>query len=280
MHIPKSAGTAFRLGLQGLLRPAAMLDGFDGSMFGGFGDFASMENSVRQHIHVSDAGIPGEAQLVAGHFAYSSLRRAYDSGQFMTLLREPVCRLLSLWLFWRQHDDAMLAPWGGWGDHVRLSRDPLAKFLDEPAIACQTDNMVARMLLWPHPLIPADGFIDPAHDKILLRQARRRLSGFAFADAIESPHLRARLHRWFGRGITSGRVNELSAIPRALRRPLESELTPEAAELLRTRSRLDLELWQELMRASMPEREILQLREDIRIRNVARYGALMNPAAG
>jgi hypothetical protein len=147
MHVPKTAGTALTAGLRHALRSQAVQGGFDGCLFDSFHDFEDIGGPVRRTIHLPPAGIPEGADLVAGHFAFSSLRRAHGSAQLITVLREPVCRLLSLWLFWRQHDDAMLAPWGKWGDSVRMSRRPLAEFLRAPLVGCQTDNQLLRMLL-------------------------------------------------------------------------------------------------------------------------------------
>jgi hypothetical protein len=277
MHVPKSAGTALAAGLQAALLPNTVLAGFDASLFGTFSDYSGIAEPIRRLIHLPPAALPGDVQMVAGHFAFSGLRRAYRRGRFMTLLREPVCRLLSLWLFWRQHDDSMLAPWGRWGDHVRLSRQPLARFLRSPLVACQTDNQVLRQLLWPHPLIPDGGFIDPSHDRILVRQARQRLSRFGFVDAIENPGFSQRLEEWLGCPVPTERLNETSAIPDSLRRPLDSELTPEARELLTMRSRLDLELWHGVMQDRMPDTDIAAIRENTRARTLARYAALMAP---
>ncbi len=226
LHIPKSAGTTLTAELVRALRPATLVHGIDAALFGGFRDFAAMEPGLRRSIFLSPTAIAADADLAAGHIALSSLRRRYPAGQFMTLLREPITRLLSHWLFWRQQSDADLAAWGGWAARVKTARGTLARFLATPELAGTLDNVGLRLLLWPHPLIPDDGFIDPRSDAALLAQARWALSGFDFADILENPALHDNLRRWLGRPLMCGRLNET-----VLRRPgaqadLAGELTP------------------------------------------------------
>ena len=275
MHIPKTSGTAVRSGLAKALAPAIAVGGFDHSLFGSFRDFDSLHESVRCQIYDSPAALPKNADLVAGHIAFSSLREAFPLAQRLTLLREPVSRVLSHWLFWRQHTDKDLAPWGSWADRVRQSRKPLADFLADPLLACQTDNLVLRMLLWPHPLLPLAQFIDPAHDEQLIHEAMARLLAFDFVDVVENGALMQRLQRWLDRPFNHDRYNETSAIPEQFRTPLHHELTPEAHDLLIARSRLDLRLWSEIAARCLPDRDIPRLREQTVLVNVARYGVLM-----
>ena len=275
MHIPKTSGTAVRSGLAKALAPAIAVGGFDHSLFGSFRDFDSLHESVRCQIYDSPAALPKNADLVAGHIAFSSLREAFPLAQRLTLLREPVSRVLSHWLFWRQHTDKDLAPWGSWADRVRQSRKPLADFLADPLLACQTDNLVLRMLLWPHPLLPLAQFIDPVYDEQLVREAMARLLAFDFVDVVENGALMQRLQGWLDRPFNHDRQNETSAVPGQFRTPLHHELTPEAYDLLIARSRLDLRLWSEIAARCLPDRDISRLREQTVLANVARYGVLM-----
>jgi hypothetical protein len=275
MHIPKTSGVALMSALEGALTPGAMTRGFDLCLFGSFRDFETMDSAEQQRIHASPASLPPESRLVAGHFSFSTLRQAFPLAQMTTVLREPSTRLLSLWLFWRQLSDAALAPLGLWADYVRYSREPLARFLAEPAIACQTDNMALRMLLWPHPLVQGDRFIEPMHDELLFLEAEARLRMFDFVDVIENEQFPRNLEHWLGCPLCYERVNETIAIPSEYRSPLSLEFTSDALGLLAERSRLDLRLWTLVVHQRLQNCEITALRERTILCNVARYSVLM-----
>ncbi len=273
MHVPKAAGTSLTASLAAALAPATLAGGFDRVLFGGFTDFASFSPAQRQNVFSSPHHLPPEAALVAGHFSYATLRTAYPEGQLVTVLREPFTRLMSLWLFWRRHTDAHLAGLGGWGDAVRLARQPLAVFLDQKRIAAQTDNVALRMLVWPHELAPASAFIDPGHDGPLLRAAQARLAGFAYAGIAEDADLWTRLSAWLGRPLMPERRNESEAVPPGLRTPFADELDDACLSLMHARSRLDLQLWETIV--AMQFQAPGELLQRTRLRHAARYGALM-----
>ena len=275
MHVPKTAGTSMVLGLERALNPGVIQWGFDRSLFGLFDDFGSIDPALRAQIHGPADLLRPDAGLASGHMALSTLRSSYPHAQLVTLLREPVSRVLSHWLYWRRLTDAMVEPWGSWRHRVTRSRAPLAEFLDDPLLACQTDNLAARMLLWPGPLIPGDAFIDPAHDAALLGRALANLDGFSFATVTEDDAFADKFGRWLGAPFTQGRENETGDIPRMFRSPLHAELTDRAYGLLDARSRLDAVLWATLARRNIESRDIGRTRERILTRNVARYGALM-----
>jgi hypothetical protein len=86
-----------------------------------------------------------ERRFVTGHI--SALREPARSRNIHHLC-EPSSRLLSHWLFWRQHtdEDGALGRLG----RVRQSRMPLV--VSWPSHSWfTTDNIALRMLLWPHP---------------------------------------------------------------------------------------------------------------------------------
>lgn len=275
MHIPKTAGTAFTAALATALRPSVVVNGFDRSGFGSFQAFDAVAASVRQSIHETVQSMSGEADFVCGHMALSTLRQAYPAAQFITILREPTSRLLSHWLYWRQASGASLSSWGPWGDRMRYARQPLATFLDEALIACQTDNLTLRMLLWPHPLIPPDAFIDPANDETLIAEALARLREFDFLDIVENDHLMGNLQDWLGQPIDWHRLNESGRLPSSLRASLDGEMTAEARRLLGSRTRLDLRLWNAVASECLPDRDISELRVQTVLNNVARYASLL-----
>jgi hypothetical protein len=275
MHIPKTSGSAITSGLTAALEAPSVVVGYDHSVFGSYRHLDSIDASIRCRIYDSPACMPQNADLVVGHLAFSTLRDAYPRAQRLTLLREPCSRLLSHWLFWRQHTDAELAPWGGWADYARKSRKPLAEFISDPLLAGQTDNLMLRMLLWPHPLVPEDRFIDPVNDKRLLRAATERLLKFDFVDIVEDPAFVHRLESWLGRSFQYGLENATKPILGPFRSPLHRELTADAVDLLALRSRLDLRLWERVAARHIPDQDVARLREQTILANVARYGVLM-----
>jgi hypothetical protein len=269
MHIPKASGTSFTGCLRTAIAPKTMASGFDRVLFGAFGDFDTFSAEERGRIFATPGDVPPDMDFIAGHLAYSTLRAAYAGAQLVTVLREPFTRLLSLWMFWRGTPDSALAGVGAWGDYVRLARQPLKAFLSEPGVAAQTDNTTLRMLLWPHPCVPIDGFIDPANDALLRRVARQRLASFDFAAVMESSDFLARVQAFLGRPVVYTRANETACMPEEFRRPLASDLDAATLRLLDARSRLDLALWADLAGpdASIRQQTILQ--------QVARFSALM-----
>jgi hypothetical protein len=275
MHVPKTSGTAVTSGLASALMPSIMVGGFDHCPFGSYRSFETVHSSIRCQIYESPGSLPQPADLISGHFAFSTLRQAYPCAHYLTVLREPFSRLLSHWLFWRSHTDAELAPWGAWAERVRKSRKPLVSFLDDPMLAGQTDNLALRMLLWPHPLLPEDRFIDPASDSCLLREANARLDEFDFVDIVENVAFEDRLQSWLGRSFSHARVNETRPIPLAFRTPLHAELASEALELLQSRSRLDFHLWARIVGSRLPGKDLFELRQQTILANLARYGVLM-----
>jgi hypothetical protein len=308
MHVPKTSGTAVGQGLirafdprrkqsdrtvrqcldrnldrlrrhiEKLLgRPSITLAGFDRSLFGGFDRFDTLHKSIRRIVHLDAASMPTGAGLVMGHFAYSTLRQAYPYVRLVTVLREPFCRLLSHWLFWRQQGDELLEPWGLWADRVLQARRPLADFLCSPAAACQIDNVVVRMLLWPHPFIPPDDFINPVHDEQLIDEAHARLDKFAYVDVVENPDLIAGLSASIGQPIDYRRVNETCGPPDGFSCDLDQHLASDSWELLARRSRLDLRLWNNVVMRNMPETTAHVVRTKALNASIARYQVLLKP---
>lgn len=275
MHIPKTSGTALMSTLTADVEPSAVVRGFDLCLFGAFRQFDTFDATERERIYHAPSALPAESKLILGHFAFSTLRHAYPNAQIMTVLRDPIARLLSHWMFWRKHTDDLLQPFGSWADVIRHSRLSLASFLKLPILACQVDNLILRMLLWPHPLIREDQFIDPVDDEQLLSDAVARLNAFDFVDVIENVDFARNLENWMGQKLSYKSENETRDIPLQFRTPLHLELKPEAYALLMLRSRLDLRLWQIVVKQRLPGYDSTALREQSTLAAVARYGALM-----
>jgi hypothetical protein len=273
MHIPKTSGTALTAGLREVLPSTTCIVGFDRGAFGAFRSFETMSPELRQMIYVALPPANG-VDFVTGHMGYSTLVQSRPAARFMTVLREPRSRILSLWTFWRSVPDDTLPAVGAWGRVLRLAREPLVEFLNHPQAACQTDNIAVRMLLWPHPLIPEDGFIDSASDERLASEAAARLKTFDFVDVIENPRLGENVRAFLARPFVHRRVNE-NLVPSKLRVPLEEELTGEALLLVEHRSRLDRELWRGVAAERIAGADPTALSDDTFRRTVTRYAALM-----
>jgi hypothetical protein len=275
MHVPKCSGTSLIQALVTAGMAHSAFSGFDGTLFGDFAAFQSFSEQLRLSIYLNTHDLPKRTAFVAAHMSFSTLSRGFPGGQLLTLLREPMSRLLSLWLFWRSHTDEQLRDWGEWGDRVRNSRRPLVDFLRAREIACQTDNQLLRMLLWPHPWIPRDDFIDDRHDTALVQAATERLMRFSFLDLIENPTFESNLANWLGRSIALGRFNQTANIPQSLKAPMADQLTDEAWALLGARSRLDLELWLALAAERVPQINAHLLHREATAKTIRRHSRLM-----
>jgi hypothetical protein len=275
MHIPKTSGIAVAHAMVAAARPQRVFFGFDRAFFGGFGDFLSLAEEQRRHIQFSADTIPRDELVVRAHMALSTLREAYPDGRMMTVLREPVCRVLSHFVFWRGFAEAQLAGWGGWADRMRLAMGGLAEFLASPLVACQVDNVAVRLLLWPHKHLPDDGFILPKHDDVVLREALYRLGTVDFADAIDCPGFADRLGQYLGVDVPPDIHNKTQAIPVWRRMDLDAALTPSCLELLEARTRLDRVLWDHLVARVVPGGAAEALSRRLVLRGVARCARLL-----
>jgi hypothetical protein len=267
VHIPKAGGTGMVGQIDTLLRPRRLVYGLDRSQFGSFTDFEGMPPAMRSGIILDRADLPPEIDCLVGHVAPSTILTYAPDSRLMTCLRIPQTRLLSHYTYWRSYDDAQLATFGGWGKMIATSQRDLASFLSEPAIACQTDNLITRMLLWPRADIPADNFIDPSHDEIILGAAHAMIDRFAHIDVMENAGFDNNLEAWLNatyglsiwerlrRAMTRAQPSRTNQARKPFVRPdtpLATQLEGPAGSLLATRSRLDVILWSRVAQTVMP----------------------------
>ena len=278
MHVPKTAGTAIAMSLRRALHPRQEVFGWDKSSFGGFQDYASIDPDVRKKIFLTPELLPASADLVRGHFALSTIRNRYPAARCMTILREPMSRTLSQWLFMRSHEDHGLAQWGAYAAYHAQARQPLAKFLQTAEVAGHTDNVAARMLLWPSALVPNEGFIQRSQYRAVFEEALNKLSALSFVDVIENGSLLSNLGHWLGRDVSRFTINETTAIPDVFRSPLARELTAEAYDLMEARTCIDKALWSHCVTTRMPGVDPGRLQTLALLNNVARFAPLMEPA--
>ncbi len=270
LHLPKTSGTALVSGLTSALGPRRIVSGFDRVLFGGFREFETLAPEVRRQVYLTPDEVPDDGDFVSGHFALSTLRARYGDAQFLTVLREPIARLFSHWFYWRAQSAEHLRSWGKWAERVERARCPLPEFLQNREIAAQIDNIYLRMLLWPHPAIPDEDFIDAREDDELVRQALSKLEPFAFLDIVENSDFSANLATFFGQPISYGKVNET---PPRIDVSWPEQLNGAAFALLEERTRLDLRLWQAVARARLPAANLESVRLRTLMLTAARHAA-------
>ncbi|MEP9379044.1 hypothetical protein ABLE91_20185 [Aquabacter sp. CN5-332] len=278
LHFPKSAGTSFRVSLCGALGAKFAVEGFDHSIFGDFTQFDTIGDQFKSLIFGPSDLMPSSPCFVSGHFAASTLKKNYPRANFCTVLREPISRILSFWLFWRQfNDEEAIGPWGPiWGERMCRARRPIVDFLRDPELACLTDNLFVRMLLWPDPRIPRRGFISPQQAPALVADALAELQRFNFVDYVENPDFVRNVEEWIIAPFALQRLNETRSAHPQFPVILDSELTAEANALLGQNSRMDFELWGKIVKARSPKADIRSLQARTLRENIAHFRAVQS----
>jgi Arc/MetJ family transcription regulator len=152
----------------------------------------------------------------------------------------------------------------------------LIDFLTARQIACQTDNLATRMLLWPHPLIPDAGFIPAEHDDALMQQAYRTLGLLDHVNIVENPALAAEISAWLGRPFSLTRDNATRPVPPRFRIRLADELTRDTMRAWHLRTRLDFKLWSSACERVMPRSDPASFAMSIRQRALAHHDTLLS----
>jgi hypothetical protein len=274
-HIPKTAGTSLREAVVASLEPEVVFNGFGRVMLGSFSDVDSLHPSVRRQIALEPDELPADAQFVSGHIAPSATRARYPEADHFTVLREPRVRLISTWLFARAHSDFNLRHWGGLADWMRAARSNLVDYISNPLVAAHVDNGIVRLLLWPHDLIPNDDFIDPAYDDELFEEAVAMLDTFEYVGIVEAPDWVTGFGEWLGRPITLPRLNEVGVRGQPDSLDLAAEVSCDAADILRWRTRIDERLWRHLAARVFPAAEVDEVAERAYRKAVERYSVLV-----
>ena len=274
-HIPKTAGTSLREAVKASVRPEVVFIGFGAVMLGPSPDVESLPRSVRRQVAYTPDELPLDAQFISGHIAPSTTRSRFPDADHFTVLREPRVRLVSNWLFARAHSDFNIRRWGSIAKLIRAARSSLPDYANNPLVAIHADNGMTRLLLWPHELIPEDGFIDPAHDDALFEQAVAVLDPFSYVGVVENPGLVDEISHWLGRSLTLPRLNEVNELRQPDRPDLAAEVSGEAGELLRWRSRIDTRLWKHVAARTFPTADLDELAEGALESAIERYIALV-----
>src|SRR6185437_11721122 len=108
MHVPKTAGAALTHSLIEALPATVCVNCYDRGFFGALRSCETILPAARHEVY--DALPPGDGiDFVAGHITYSTLIQGRPAARFMTVLREPRSRILSLWMFYRSHSDETIS---------------------------------------------------------------------------------------------------------------------------------------------------------------------------
>jgi len=276
MHVPKAAGSAIIDGMLDVVRPMRRVRGFDRVLFGSFNRFDTLHPDVRRHIHLQPDTLPADADFIAGHFALSTILCRYPEARLVTVLREPMSRLLSHWTFWRGDIGERMSHLGDWAPFRAIAHQRFGDFLGNPKIACQTDNLIVRMLLWPHPRIPDDAFIESHDEQRLESEALDRLRQFSHLNIVENPSLAADLSAWLGAPVRIPVSNQTPQVAAWLTIRLDDELSAETWRLWRQRTRLDRRLWLHVASTAMPGVDAGELEAATQVRTVARHAELLS----
>ena len=273
-HIPKSAGSSLTAALIASLQPARPVVGVDLTLLGGY-ELEGLSAIVRAGIIGSPEDLPADATLVAGHISPGTTMARFPDADHITTLRNPRNRVASQWIHSRALSEFDLRHWGSVGTAFRLGRLPLAEYLQQEIIAPNVDNTITRFLAWPHPHLQRSAFIEERHDDELLAVASARLKQFVHVGVVENPSFMAELGAWLGRDLPDVRENERSSIPRKRRPDLDAELSPSTVDLLDHRTRLDQQIWAEVVRDSLDEdpQDVLQSSWE---KSIARYASVMD----
>src|SRR5689334_19036922 len=237
-HIPKTAGTSLTAALYAALEPEVFVQGMDTSLAGGFDDFDDFSQVARDMMYLTPEELPADATLVAGHIGPFTTMTRYPGADHITFLRNPRSRILSQWMHSRAVTEFDIRHFGSGAENFRVGWKPLVEYLQQPLVATNTDNTIARFLAWPHPLMPADGYIDPAHDDEITAAALARLDAMAHVDLVENPAFVSGVAAWLGTELSDTRLNERSFIPRRMRPDFAKELAA-AEDVLVQRTRID-----------------------------------------
>lgn len=268
MHIPKAAGTSIRTAIAEATERLPAPYTIDLHHMGQIRRPDLIAPELRKRLVLHPDELRGQTGFLSGHFSLSTLIAGWRRAQYITLFREPVCRILSHWLFCRAVSDQKILPWGEeWSTIMRSARGSLMEFLEPGPAVPQTDNLILRMLLRPHSKIPETRLIDRREDDDLLAEARDRLSYFSYVDVVENRKLPANLAGWIGRPLNIRSLNERPEMPANLQRDLLADLDDAGFDALRLRSRLDRVLWRQIVRERMPGTDP----DELATRTLARY---------
>ncbi len=241
LHVPKSAGSSITAALREALPGHRWSDAVFDPVW--MGPYRHAPRPVAQaHQVLERVEDLHDADAVAGHLALDTLLTRFAPGDIATVVREPRCRLLSHYEFWRGLPaDARAAeqPWES--SHGAMTQD-FAEWLADEAIAYQTDNTLIRQLV-DDPAIPELAFIPNAELNRLARLATAQLRRLGWVGVVELGDATwASLGEFVGAPLSPRRINVTERDPR---RPVDLDAVfGRAAPLLASRTAGDAIVWE------------------------------------
>ena len=239
LHLPKAAGTSIRAALSSYYDAADTVPwSFDRHMFGEFPQLADIDRPV----FLGDPSEFRRYRYMEGHWSLPTILAGFDAEDVACILREPRARYLSQYTFWRSWGDEQHEVWTPF-DASLASRRPLSEYASDPSVACISDNLVSRLVLGPHRLIPADGPIAAADIDAVARAACEQLDLIGHVDVIERGEATyVALEEWFGSPLSRERLNETN-LDLGERVDIDDLLDRRTIALVNDRSAADLQVW-------------------------------------
>lgn len=276
MHIPKSAGTALINALHRVEVYRDEVHGWDRSLFGSYDEFDTWDQGRRPWMFLDHNEISLGRNFISGHISYSAIKNCYSAAYKFTIIRDPLIRLLSHFLFWRTKPDGIETDVGTYAAHVYSAREPLEHFLRNTSIAPQIDNIAARMLLWPHTLIPDDGFIEDRNVDEIARLSLARLVEFDFTDVYENPEWERNFQNWIGLQLEIKRENETAVVPTEYRSNIDQEMTDDALDLVKARVKIDEVIWTDVATRKLGHCAAYRLKLKAQMAALSRYDKILS----
>jgi hypothetical protein len=183
LHVPKSAGSSIVAALRESMTDHRWGDYvFDPAWMGPY------RNEPRppavQHQVLESPEQLARVDAVAGHLKLDTLLRRFEYSDIATVVREPRCRLLSHYEYWRALDgdarDREL-PWASSRSALTLD---FADWLMDESIAYQSDNTLIRQLV-EDDAIPDNEFIPNDQLRRLARIAVARVRKLGWVGLVE-----------------------------------------------------------------------------------------------
>lgn len=207
-----------------------------------FGNHPGIDD-VPQPILLDESEDLSGYRYMEGHYALPTIEQGFDLADVVCILREPRARFLSHYTFWRSWGPELRDQWLPY-DVPRAARQSLVAYCADPAAAHQTDNLIARLIIGPHAMIPADGMIAVEDGPTLISLGVERLDALGFVDVLERGDAAFdALETWFGSPLERVHLNETDLDDGP---PIDAaELTdPATLVAIDQRTAIDRALWQ------------------------------------
>jgi sulfotransferase famil protein len=220
LHLPKTAGTSFKFALQELLPPGALLYEVGGAP----------NHEVVRALMAMDASQRAQFKAIMAHVPYG-LHVLFPEAKYVTMLREPVARILSTYYFAKSRTEFELS-----------NKIAAGMTVEEFAADVFNDNAQVRRLLKYPDISRDDVFLDPPAGQLKsahLDDAKDTLERCAVVGVAERYNeFLDCVAAEFGLPFIPRREDNVTAIPWH-----REDLSEQTIDRLREISRFDIELY-------------------------------------